>query len=319
MKFLCPPAEHGSNLSTTAKCPRASSFTAPILTMMLCFLFAVTTNAATYIGTNTGAIPDGPGNALSCGTPRDVQFLVTSFTGGFGSGSVSFTMTPRHTWVGDLRVWLIAPDATTHLLFSGVGRNEASAGDYGDNSNLNGTYTFNDLATANLWQAAASGASTNHNITNTSYRTQGSFPFANDDPGPAFTSLNAAFAPMDPANINGTWTLRFVDCASSDTGTVSAASLTINPTLAGDVVLGGRILTKSGAGLKGAMVTISGGDLAAPRTVTTSTFGHYIFDDLNAGQTYIVSVAARRYTFQTPAMAVSLEEDLAEVNFVANQ
>lgn len=316
MKFLCPPAKHGSNLSTAAKCPRVSSSFAFILTMMLCFLFAPT-NAATYIGTNTGAIPDGSNPAPTCGAPRDVQFLVTGFTGGFGSASVSFTMGPQHTWVGDLQVSLIAPDSTSHLLFGRVGAN--SAGDVGDNANLDGTYTFNDLAADNIWTVAASGASTNFDITNGSYRTQAIGPSATDSPGPAFTSLGSTFASMDPANINGTWTLRFLDCAGSDTGTVSAASLTINPTLAGDVVLGGRILTKSGSGLKGAVVTISGGDLAAPRTVTTSTFGHYLFDDLNAGQTYIVSVAARRYTFQTPAMAVSLEEDLAEVNFVANQ
>ena len=124
---------------------------------------------------------------------------------------------------------------------------------------------------------------------------------------------------MDPSNVNGTWTLRFLDCSAGDTGTVSAASLTINPTLAGDVVLGGRVLTAGGAGLKGATVTISGGDLAAPRTITTGTFGHYMFDDLNAAQTYVVQVAARRYTFQSPAMLVSLESDLSEVNFVANQ
>jgi hypothetical protein len=95
--------------------------------------------------------------------------------------------------------------------------------------------------------------------------------------------------------------------------------LTINPTLAGDVVLGGRVLTANGAGLKGAMVTVSGGTLSAPRTVMTASFGHYMFDDLDAGQTYVVSVAAKRYTFRTPAMLVSLDADLTEVDFVSNQ
>jgi hypothetical protein len=288
-----------------------------ILAAVIFFVSVAPISAATYIGTNTGAIPDGGSPTPTCGTPRDIQFLVTGFTGGFGSGSVSFTMTPQHSFVGDLQVSLIAPDLTSHLLFGRVGAN--SAGDVGDNANLEGTYTFNDLATNNIWAVAAANGSTNFDITNGSYRTQANGPFANDNPGPAFTSLNATFAPMNPANVNGTWTLRFLDCAAGDTGTVSAASLTINPTLAGDVVLGGRILTASGAGLKGAIVTISGGDLTAPRSMTTTTFGHYMFDDLSAGQSYVVSVSSRRYTFQTPAMLVNLEEDLAEVNFVANQ
>ena len=317
MKFLCPPAALGSSLSLFAKCPRVRSLTATILTVAFCIVFAAPISAATYIGTNTGAIADGSNPAPTCGTARDIQFLVTGFTGGFGSGSVSFTMSPQHTYVGDLQVSLIAPDLTTHLLFGRVGAN--TAGDVGDNANLEGTYTFNDLSTNNIWTVAANNASTNFDITNGSYRTQANGPAANDNPGPAFTSLNATFAPMNPANINGTWTLRFLDCAAGDTGTVSAASFTINPTLAGDVVLGGRILTANGAGLKGAIVTISGGDLAAPRSMTTTTFGHYMFDDLSAGQSYVVSVSSRRYTFQTPAMLVNLDEDLAEVNFIANQ
>lgn len=318
MKPPCPPADLGRLCSFFAKCRLFKPMMASILTAAIVFVSVLPLNAATYIGTNTGAIPDGSTPIPTCGSARDIQFLVTGFSGGFGSGSVSFTMSPQHTWVGDLQVSLIAPDATTHLLFGRVGQNSAT-GDAGDNANLSGTYTFNDLATNNIWAGADAGNSTNFVVANAAYRTQANGPFANDNPGPAFTSLNAAFVSMDPANINGTWTLRFLDCAAGDLGTVSAASLTINPTLAGDVVLGGRILTANGAGLKGALVTISGGDLAAPRTMTTSTFGHYLFDDLNAGQTYVVSVVAKRYTFQTPAMVVSLDEDLSEVNFVANQ
>lgn len=316
MIFLCPPAANGRYRSIIAKCPRVMM--ASVLTVAIGLMLVSPATAATYNGTNTGAIPDGSDPVPTCGTPRDVQFLVTGFTGGFGSGSVSFTMNPQHTWVGDLQVSLIAPDLTSHLLFGRVGQN-AATGDAGDNANLDGTYTFNDLTTNNIWTVAASAASTNFDITNGSYRTQANGPSASDSPGPAFTSLSAAFASMDPANINGTWILHFLDCAASDTGTVSAASLTINPTLAGDVVLGGRILSAGGMGLRGAVVTISGGSLAEPQTVVTGTFGHYLFDGLDAGQTYVVSVAAKRYTFQTPAMLVSLDNDLSEVNFVSNQ
>lgn len=313
MMFLCPPAESGRFASIVA---HSRVLMASILTVAFGFLFVSSVTAATYTGTNTGAIPDGSNPAPTCGSPRDIQFLVSGFSGGFGSASVSFTMNPQHSWVGDLQVSLIAPDLTSHLLFSRVGANSAT--DFGDNSNLDGTYTFNDLATSNIWTVATAG-NTNFDITNGSYRTQAAGPNATDSPGPAFTSMNAAFAGMDPANINGTWTLRFLDCAGGDTGTVSAASLTLNPTLSGDVTLGGRVLTARGSGLRNALVTVSGGNLLQPRTMYTGTFGRYYFDGLDAGQTYIVSVAAKRYTFTTGAMLVTVDENLDEVNFVSNQ
>src|SRR5690606_18494694 len=121
----------------------------------------------------------------------------------------------------DLWVTLISPDSTSHVLFGGVGRNAEAPGEKGDNADLNGTYTFNDLATANLWQVAASDGSQNFVIPSNAYRTQAPGPFATDDPGPAFTSLNASFLSMNPANVNGVWTLRFVDCSSGHTGDVS--------------------------------------------------------------------------------------------------
>lgn len=315
MKSACSFAVYGNSRSISANCLRTLN---AFVLLMLCTALYSPVSAATYTGTNTGAIADGGAPVPTCGAPRDIQFLVSGFVGGFGSGSVSFTMAPQHTFVGDLQVTLIAPDLTSHLLFGRVGQN-AGTGDFGDNANLDGTYTFNDLSTLNIWTVAASAASTNFDITNGSYRTQANGPSASDNPGPAFTSLNAAFASMNPANVNGTWILRFVDCASGDTGTVSAASLTINPTLAGDVVLGGRVLNSNGVGIKGAVVTISGGTLAAPQTVVTGTFGHYMFDGLDAGQSYVVSVSSRRYTFPTAAMFVTLENDISEMDFVSNQ
>lgn len=276
----------------------------------------VTVPATTYTGTNAGAIPDGTGSQPSCGAPRDIVFNVTGFPGQVGSSSISFTMSPQHTWAGDLTVSLIAPDATTHLLFSRIGANNAT--DFGDNANFDGTYVFNDLATANIWTVAASNNGSNFDITPGSYRTQAAGPFANDSPGPAFTGMNTTFSAVPAASVNGTWTLRFLDCANGDTGTVSAAALTLNPLAAGGAALEGRVRTAYGAGIRGAVVTISGGNLAEPKSVVTGTFGYYSFPDITVGQTYLVSVQAKKFTFSQPAFLVGLEQDLHEVDFVAN-
>jgi hypothetical protein len=270
--------------------------------------------AATYTGTNTGAIPDGPSSSRSCGTPRDVLFNVSGFAGNFGSASITFNAT--HSYVGDLEVSLIAPTGTTHLLFSFVG--STSNTNAGDNSNLGGAYTFTDTATANFW-AAAAVAGNNTNVPAGSYRTQAAGPFSNANPGPPFTSINASFAGLLQSQINGTWTLRFRDCWAADTGSVSSASLTILPLAAGPASVQGRVVTADGRGIKSAMIVVSGGNLSEPRIVITNTFGFYRVPDLESGESYVFTVFAKKYQFRENSIFVSLQEDLHGLDFIADQ
>lgn len=57
-------------------------------------------------------------------------------------------------------------------------------------------------------------------------------------------------------------------------------------------------------------MTDSGGNT---RTVRTTSFGYYRFDEVEAGQTYIVTVQSKRYQFA--AQVVNVVEDLGELNF----
>ena len=315
MTFFRSPGSAGCSRS---KCAHTSLLrTLPIaFAVVLTCLFASQSLAVTFTGTNTGAIVDGTGTAV-CGTPRDVQFNVTGFPGPVGSTSVSFTMSPQHGYAGDLRVTLLAPDGTSHLLFARIGTNPADA--VGDNANFDGTYVFNDVATGDLWAAAASSNGTGFDIPPGSYRAQAAGPFATDNPGPAFTSMNAVFVNVPTANVNGTWTLRFEDCAASDTGTVSAAALTLVPFASANASVIGRVLTSYGAGIRNVMVTASGGRLAQPKVTYTSTFGYYRFDGLPAGDSYVISVTAKRYLFDQPALLVNLDQSIEGVDFVSLQ
>lgn len=291
---------------------RRRHYAALLCLFVSAFLLIAPTYGATYTGTNTGAIPDGPSNSRSCGAPRDIQFNVAGFTGNFGSVSVSFTAT--HTYVGDLEVSLIAPTSATHLLFSFVGSNASN--DPGDNSNLGATYTFVDTATSNFW-AAAAGVGNNANVPAGSYRSQAAGPFANDNPGPPFTVMNATFAGLTQAQINGTWILRFRDCWASDTGNVSAATLTLLPLSAGPATVAGRVVTADGRGIRNALISVTGGNLSEPRYVVTNTFGFYRIPDLESGQGYVLTVIAKKYTFRENSIFVSLDEDLHGLDFIA--
>src|SRR5687767_15133320 len=100
-----------------------------------CCCLAVTAFGQTnFPGTGFGAIPDG----VTCGTynasTRVVSFSVTGIS--VPPTNVSLSVTVDHTWVGDLRAVLAAPNGTSHTIFMSTG---AAAG-VGDSSDLVGPY-----------------------------------------------------------------------------------------------------------------------------------------------------------------------------------
>lgn len=84
-----------------------------------------------------------------------------------------------------------------------------------------------------------------------------------------------------------------------------------------NVSVGGRILAANGAGIRSAMVTISGGNLPAPVTVQTGALGWYNFTGLQSGSTYTVTVTARRYSFMQPSMMVTPTANVSDFDFIA--
>jgi hypothetical protein len=51
------------------------------------------------------------------------------------------------------------------------------------------------------------------------------------------------------------------------------------------------------------------------RVTTTSSFGFYRFDGIEAGQTYVVGVDSKRYRFTTQSIFVG--DELADLNFIS--
>lgn len=84
-----------------------------------------------------------------------------------------------------------------------------------------------------------------------------------------------------------------------------------------NVSLSGRVLTAGGAGIRNALVTVSGGDLPSPVTGQTGSFGYYYFQGLHAGQTYTVTVATKRHTLAQPVRMVTPGADVFDFDFVA--
>ncbi|MGI8639953.1 MAG: choice-of-anchor Q domain-containing protein [Pyrinomonadaceae bacterium] len=86
---------------------------------------------------------------------------------------------------------------------------------------------------------------------------------------------------------------------------------------AASVTVGGRVLTASGRGIRNVYITMT--DLNGNSRLAVSTaFGYYRFEDVAAGETYIISASAKRYLFGQPSQVLNINEDNSDVNFIAD-
>ncbi len=83
------------------------------------------------------------------------------------------------------------------------------------------------------------------------------------------------------------------------------------------VTLDGRVRAANGAGIRNVLVTLIGAN-GATRTVITGKFDIYSFPDPVAGETYIISVAAKRYRFAQNTQIHSATADYTNIGFVAD-
>lgn len=186
-------------------------------------LVAGTASAQTsFTGAGTGPIPDYPVNAAGCHVsgqiPLNVTFNVTGVTAPLTAVSVATTFAPAHSWGGDITATLIAPGgAPSFLLFGRL--NATTATGAGTTRDLAGPYTFVNGGVS-PWPGTATPIPAGNYCTTP---TGGAGAVA----APACTDLTAAFAGLTTAQVNGTWTLRLTDGCDADTGTLSAATLTL--------------------------------------------------------------------------------------------
>ena len=89
------------------------------------------------------------------------------------------------------------------------------------------------------------------------------------------------------------------------------------PTASGGTI-SGRIHSARGRGLTRIVVMLSGGTLEEPLYATTNQFGYYRFEDIPVGESYVLSIFAKRYNFSPSSKVVSLDSSLTDVNFVSD-
>lgn len=84
------------------------------------------------------------------------------------------------------------------------------------------------------------------------------------------------------------------------------------------VSVSGRVTLSAGNGIRNARVYLTEDDGTVHQAVT-GAFGYYRFDGIESGQTVVVGVVSKRFTFTPAARLVTLGSDATEVNWVANE
>jgi hypothetical protein len=82
------------------------------------------------------------------------------------------------------------------------------------------------------------------------------------------------------------------------------------------VSISGRVLTANGQGIRNIRVTLTGGN-GVSRDAQTTSFGNFRFEEIEAGQTYVLEISSKKFVFADPTRILSVKEDIADADFIA--
>lgn len=219
---------------------------------------------------------------------------------GLGSATEKVTVTLRnisHTYPSDIDVLLVSPTGKKFIVMSDV---------IGGTDMTGQTYTFDDAAAALISDTGTPPASgtfrpTNYGVTEAFTAPAPTAPYLSPASGGSQT-FASAFGGDDP---NGIWSLFALDDANTDIGQFAGGwSITVTPgsyqcaaiPTAADVSASGIVRDQRGRGIAGAIVTFTDGD-GTQKATRTNSFGYFTANGLPAGRSYIVTTAARRFSF----------------------
>lgn len=89
-----------------------------------------------------------------------------------------------------------------------------------------------------------------------------------------------------------------------------------SPTAA-NVAVSGRVSTNDGTGISRVNVTLTN-SAGVSRSVSTNSFGYYKFDEVQSGENYVLTVSNKKYFFANSPRVVSIDSDIADLDFIAS-
>jgi hypothetical protein len=128
------------------------------------------------------------------------------------------------------------------------------------------------------------------------------------------TFLIANGAATGPTNLTFSGVSASDDAANSITLMTTNGTLTILAPTAASVSVSGQLVTAAGNGVTNATVVLTD-SLGNRRSALSSSFGHFSFEGVAAGQTYTISVDSKRFRFSP--QVVTVVDDVNGLVFVA--
>lgn len=96
----------------------------------------------------------------------------------------------------------------------------------------------------------------------------------------------------------------------------NSAQVAFSALTAAGVTVSGRVISAEGRGVTNARVSITDSQ-GTERTLITGRSGRFSFEDVEAGRTYVISVASRRFRFTPRVLMVT--DNVSDVDFVAEE
>jgi hypothetical protein len=84
---------------------------------------------------------------------------------------------------------------------------------------------------------------------------------------------------------------------------------------AAGVSVSGRVMSAQGKGITNVVVAMTDSS-GNTRTTVTASLGVYRFTDVAAGETYVISVAAKRFKFNQPSQVLNINDETENINFI---
>lgn len=91
-------------------------------------------------------------------------------------------------------------------------------------------------------------------------------------------------------------------------------SVNVQVPTAAMISVAGRVLTSEGRGVKNVMVSLTD-NAGVPRRVMSGPRGFFHFEDVEAGQSYVLSATARRYQFTS--QIINVTDNISDFEFRA--
>lgn len=175
-------------------------------------LSTVAATAQTYSSTGSVSIPDGGGTCGTDGTPA-VSSISVPLSGTIGTPSdVTINVNMTHAYMGDLRVELVAPDASSCILMNHVGATVCE----GSSSTLTSanTLSFNATYLTPIPSATSPVPSGNYAPTSSA----------------AFPAVGNLTTFLTGKSVSGTWSLRAIDNYGTFVGTIDSWNMVFGAT-----------------------------------------------------------------------------------------